>query len=56
MKLFVIKSEDDQFEKAKQLLERDLTPTERKWLILADEMLRKAERRRFISRMGSRAA
>ena len=47
MKLIVIKSEKDVFEKAKQLLERDLTPKERRWLMLADELLAKVERHRL---------
>jgi hypothetical protein len=46
MKLVVIKSEPDEFEKAKQLLDRDLTAKERTWLIFADVLLRKSEKRR----------
>jgi hypothetical protein len=55
MKLFVIKSQTDQFQKAAQVLERDLTPQERKWLILAEELLRRAEKRRFLNRLKPKA-
>jgi hypothetical protein len=34
----------DQFEEFERLLQRELTPQERRWLRLADLMLRKAER------------
>jgi len=56
MKLVVIKSENDLFEKARQLLDRELTPHERKWLLLADQMLKKVKSHRLLSRFRSRAA
>jgi hypothetical protein len=56
MKLVVIKPEFDEFEKAKQLLERDLTPKERTWLILANVLLRKVDKRGFVRNVGRKAA
>jgi len=56
MKLFVIKKEIDQFEKAQQLLERDLTPQERKWLILANELLSRCQKQRTAKRVRFKAA
>jgi hypothetical protein len=56
MKIVVIKSENDPFEKARRLLDRELTPRERKWLILADEMLKKTEKPRVLSRTRWKAA
>jgi hypothetical protein len=41
MKIVVIKTEVDQFDKAMQVLERELTPQERTWLILADVLLKR---------------
>jgi len=56
MKLVVIRSEMDEFEKAKELLERDLTPRERTWLILADVLLRKVDKRGFVRKTHNKAA
>jgi len=56
MKLVVIRSEMDEFEKAKELLARDLTPRERTWLILADVLLRKVDQCGFVSTTGHKAA
>ncbi len=55
MKLVVIKAEVDEFDIAQQLLERDLTPKERTWLMLADVLLKKAEKRKS-ERKGLKAA
>jgi len=56
MKIVVIKSENDPFEKARRLLDRELTPRERKWLILADEMLKKTQRHPVLSKTRLKAA
>jgi hypothetical protein len=51
MKLVVIKPEVDKFDQAKQLLERELTPKERTWLILADVLLRKDKKTHLTGKM-----
>ena len=56
MKLWVVKAENDPFERTKRLLERDLTPKERRWLMLADELLRRIAKRRFANKAGLKAA
>lgn len=56
MKLVVIKPELDKFDEAKELLERELTPKERTWLILADVLLRKEKKRGSMQRLSTRAA
>jgi len=56
MKLFVVKKEIDQFEKAQQLLQRDLTPQERKWLILANALLSRFPMPRLVKRVKFKAA
>ena len=55
MKIVVIKTEVDQFDKARQVLERDLTPKERTWLMLADVLLRTVGKR-VSARKGAKAA
>jgi hypothetical protein len=56
MKIVVIKSENDPFEKARRLLDRELTPQEHKWLTLADEMLKKTHKYPALSKTRLKAA
>jgi hypothetical protein len=56
MKLVVIKPEPDDFDRAKQLLERDLTPQERRWLILANVLLKQFDRCEFVRKVDRKAA
>jgi len=56
MKLWIFNAENDPFERAKRLLERDLTPRERRWLILADELFKRNATRRFANKAGLKAA
>jgi hypothetical protein len=46
MKLGVVRQSENQYEEAEQLLGRELTPMERKWLMLADELLSHSQRLR----------
>jgi hypothetical protein len=40
----IIRTREDQFERLEKQLQRELTPSERKWLKLTDELLTRAER------------
>jgi hypothetical protein len=44
MKLGVVRESENQYEEAEQFLGRELTPTERKWLMLADELISSSQR------------
>lgn len=46
MKLGVVRQSENQYEEAEQLLGRELTPIERKWLMLSDELISHSQRLR----------
>ena len=46
MKLGVVRESENQYEDAEQFLGRKLTPIERRWLMLADELISRSQRPR----------
>lgn len=56
MQVHLVKGEEDRFEVLERELGRELTPPERRWLLLADQVLQRAKKDSSVAMPRSMAA